>query len=370
MGDKQKKPGESNFVFQNSMDSRRAMGKKKKGFSPRNLKCMRAFAKDMPVWPLLIAIIAGVTVFYITEKKPDIYWDFWINKGTVEKVKFETGLKKEKPKTAPPYLLLQLFNDGSGYCDDVRLLVKNLKENNIKKHEIKYKPPVTKTYCIGNNFYKFGIREFFHSFKSLSKKAGAEFLIVYENIISSEDEFDCSVISLDKVWRRTHGKMKSYFSFAIREAFAEQHDEREYEPEFPKGQIDYDGYDPVVMIKNIYQLIKKTLSKDDKTAITKYFEKENSSLPFRGVDIINLNHEVINRLVRKNLLKSEQAKYIFKQSKASGGLTYRDYNIIVLQALLLDTLILNGKIKLEEGQKAIDDARVKESERTIWERLQ
>ena len=63
MSDKQKKPCESNLVSQYSMDSWRDMGKKG-GFSPRNLKYMRAFASACPDLEIMQEVLARITWYH------------------------------------------------------------------------------------------------------------------------------------------------------------------------------------------------------------------------------------------------------------------------------------------------------------------
>ncbi|MBW2737789.1 MAG: hypothetical protein JRE64_02845 [Deltaproteobacteria bacterium] len=80
MGDKQKKSGESNFVSQNSMDSQRVMGKKKKGFSPRNLKYMRAFASAWSDREIVQEVLARITWYHnmaLLEKLNDSQTRIW-----------------------------------------------------------------------------------------------------------------------------------------------------------------------------------------------------------------------------------------------------------------------------------------------------
>ena len=87
MGDKQKKPGESNFVSQNSMDPRRVMGKKKKGFSPRNLKYMRAFASAWSDREIVQEVLAQITWYHnlaLLEKNKEPEVRLWYARKTIE----------------------------------------------------------------------------------------------------------------------------------------------------------------------------------------------------------------------------------------------------------------------------------------------
>ena len=80
MGDKQKKLSKRNFVSQNSMDSRRAMGKKKKEFSPRNLKYIRAFASAWSDLEIVQEVLARITWYHnlaLLEKLNDSQTRIW-----------------------------------------------------------------------------------------------------------------------------------------------------------------------------------------------------------------------------------------------------------------------------------------------------
>jgi hypothetical protein len=207
--------------------------------------------------------------------------------------------KLDFKKKIPPYFLISIVNDGNNYAEDLEIEVRFKKNMEIINTKKKYNPESLLRRVINTDI---NINIFYEILSSMPSDSNIGYSFRLNDFINTSNDFKHSVCSRSKNWTKWTRIKPQYFNLTkilANNAFAEEVYSNRDSAILPVAGILIGGYDPLIMSYELFILTQKKnlISKEDAQEIGKLFESYKEGFIFGGLDILEINNVIMNKLI-------------------------------------------------------------------------